>query len=128
MKTLILFLISFSAFSQIDFNDCSINIINNERIEVGFVTGYSNIVLLQSGTSLTIKEFNGTTMFVHGYKALEDESDYIKPTLTIKQCLNNSVIYLSNRIRFNERPLWNVISLFPYVVNTSNCKTKKFNQ
>lgn len=102
-KILILLLLSCAtSVAQIDFeNTCAINIVDNDSIVLDNVTGYSNAVMLQSGTYLKITRFQGTTTFLHGFKALEEEDDYEKPTLILQKCRKKSKVIILHPNRIN---------------------------
>lgn len=93
-------------------NLCAINIVDNDSIVLNKAVGYNNGVLLQSGTYLRIKRFSGSTTFIHGYKALEEGDNYIKPVLVINKCSrgfrlnidhNRILVYLGRSCRISSQ-------------------------
>lgn len=99
MIRLLFILICFSAFSQTpDLTACAVNIVDGANIQTQRLEAYQNLILLQSGTRLRIKFFEGSTTFVHGYKELEEGDGFISPVLIIDKCKKGSTIHIGPRI------------------------------
>lgn len=118
-KYIIAFLFSASCFGQIDLGACAVNITDGAQIETEDLNGYSNLIMLQSGTSLSITRFRGSTKFIHGYKALEEGDDFEKPTLIIRRCTRTKKLdidYEKINVQLGysclDRPTWFLISIF----------------